>query len=172
MCPDPGPGSGPGPGPGGVTTCPEPGPGSGPGSRARKNWTLRLVESTTSVLSLKPGALSSTVRDSPLLTGSTSGPSNSLAPLSQTSNRGKFLADSSTWTCGTSGGGNVLPAVPASGTTAAISAASGTTAAISAASGGASATAASFPTGRGSPAICDPDPEPGPGPGLWPLTTT
>src|SRR4051812_16464758 len=115
MCPEPGPGSVPGPGPGGITTCPEPGPGGTPGTRASTNCTLRLVESTTSVLSLKPEALSSTVRVSPLLTGSTSGPSNSLEPLSQTSNRVTLRADRSTWTCGTSGGGSALPAAPASG---------------------------------------------------------
>src|ERR1043165_5578908 len=43
--------------------CPGPGPGfTTPGMRASANCTLRLVESTTSVLSLKPGALTRTVR--------------------------------------------------------------------------------------------------------------
>src|SRR4051812_4596973 len=86
-CPEPGPGFGFGltgtvadPGPG--IEAFEPRPEPTPGRRTSANCTLCLVESTTSILSLKPVALSRTVRVSPLLTGSTSGPSNSLLPFS------------------------------------------------------------------------------------------
>src|SRR5690349_19653254 len=97
-----------GPGGGGGGTCPDPGPG-GAAIRSRENCTFFFLPSTTSVLSLKPRALITTVRFSPLGTSRLSGPSNSLVPFSYTSKATPLRANIGTCTTST-GGGALLPA--------------------------------------------------------------
>src|SRR6185436_1351672 len=99
-----------GPGGGGGGTWPDPGPG-GTAIRSRENSTFFFLPSTMIVLSLKPLALITSVRFSPLGTSRLSGPSSTLVPFSNTSNAMPFLANSGT--CTTSTGGGLLP--PASG---------------------------------------------------------
>src|SRR5690606_6101621 len=81
------------------------------GSLGSEVCTSFFFESIVSVLSLRPLALSVTVRLPPLGTSRLSGPSNSLASFSQTSNALALLTTTITWTIATAG----TSGTPASG---------------------------------------------------------